>query len=220
MGDFMDANIDLRKDTFLFPVSDNGRRHGTSIIASQLNQRGVHTVLDFINTKDSDFSSKTRQQYMAIKEILRYKYFGGSFAFDVLFSKKYPKNEIGFKRFSRDIKTLGFRYGYEKTFLYHLSEYFGEVLPVDIEFSMEYMLKKCFLFNNPGPDLRQFYLDYIDEKRKKEALKDNRVYLYSTLENLKSELKNLRIVREDLDKQITDISKRIDMLETNDFGRK
>jgi len=220
----MDKNIDIdiRDDKFLFPNGEgynpSANPCGTVLMLPTMKKHGIHTVRDLINCKASDFSSTSRNHYMALAEIFKYRYLGQELVFDVIFDKKYLNDENGIYEALRDLKTLGFK---GMSMRFDKSVTLPRVLGEKKEFNMEYILqnaKECKL-SNIGGDFVNFYLNYISEKRTKNQQEE---ITSDVLKELRIQLQFLSKMRDDIDMQIQTVQNKINLLSEGEkiHGRK
>ena len=201
----MDVNIRLENDPILFLNSNDNKALVQMLNA--FHNMGIYTVSDLINYDDRKFSQNNKKKYRAIVQVLKHAYLGQDLVFDVLFEKQYNNNETGIEECVSDMEKMGFAmsgpyavWGRLEIFLYNYKE---------DKFSMEYVLKNCYDIDSRGPSLRQYYVQYIDEKKKKkqdELLEKN---IPGTLEYLRKQLLFLMEMRNNVDEQIKEINEQI-----------
>ena len=211
----MDVNTKLRNDKFLFPdelENDSKKSNATGIMVAALNKRGIETVNDLIHYDQTKFNSLNAHYLSALIQILKYKYLGEELVSDVIFEYKYSRSSKDKKKLARDLRRLGFGRGIEE--LEARAQRFMDETP---EFTMEDVLKSdnrymrtMKLFGNA--DFRGFYLEYINEKRKKE-MQERTLPPQDVMSALKQQLESLVLLRADLDKQIESITKQINAID-------
>lgn len=74
---------------------------------SFLNSKGVYTIVDFLNIKESDIPVTRSNYYLAMQHIFRHAYLDQELVYDVLLEKEYEINKKGLDEFSEDYLKLG-----------------------------------------------------------------------------------------------------------------
>ena len=74
---------------------------------SFLNSKGVYTIEDFLNIKESDIPVTRSNYYLAMQHIFRHAYLDQELVYDVLLEKEYEINKKGLDEFSEDYLKLG-----------------------------------------------------------------------------------------------------------------
>lgn len=74
---------------------------------SFLNPKGVYTIEDFLNIKESDIPVTRSNYYLAMQHIFRHAYLDQELVYDVLLEKEYEINKKGLDEFSEDYLKLG-----------------------------------------------------------------------------------------------------------------
>lgn len=217
----MDINTKLRDDKFLFPEEvENKKSNASGIMVTALNKRGIESINDLINYDQTQFNRFNAHYLSALIQILRYKYLGEPLVNDVLLESKYTHSSKDTKRLAKDLRRLGF--GRELQELEARVQRFMEAAPA--EFTMEYVLKSnnryirtMRLFGNAN--FIGFYLEYIEEKKKKEQTEEN-TPIKNVLEGLKLQLEELGKIRDGIDTQIQNVQNQINNLNgSQSYGR-
>ncbi len=214
----MDVNTKLRDDKFLFPneVDNNKRKSNASgIIVTALNKRGIETVNDLFNYDQTQFNRLNAHYLGALIQILKYKYLGEELVNDVILEAKYTRSDK--KRLAKDLRRLGF--GRDLQGLEARIKRFVEEAPT--EFTMEDVLRSKTPMGLLGSaDFKGFYLEYIEEKKKKEQAEEN-APIKDVLEGLKLQLEGLIKMRNGIDRQIQDVQNQINALNNGgqSYGR-
>lgn len=227
----MDIKTRLEDDTILFADFNNNTSR-TNVLTS-LNNVGVYTVEDLINADASIFPAQSRKLYTAMAHVFRKAYLNQDLVYDVLFQKEYEVKKIGYSNESElpnDLLRLGVIKGTIQTIKYHLLFDLGlsEGYP-NPTVTIEYLLREKGM-NASGPNLRRFYLNYIDEKKKLEQSSNEQIIPESNVENvdsssltsLKVQLQTLIAMKQGLEKQIDTLQNQIATLEGGSInnGRK
>ena len=221
----MDIKTRLEEDKILFANCEN--KISLSGILRGLKDAGIYTVEDLINYNEKDFPTTSRKTYIAYAQILKNAYLGQDLVFDVLLEKEYVYDAENWKicgenirECAKDLLRLGFKgpriidiHSRIDDFLY---KYEGKT------FSMEYLLREGDFFWDKGPDIRKYYLEYIDKKKKENNAEITTENMPSVLDGLKIQLQGLLSMREGLDRQIEAIKGQIKSLEEGEksHGRK
>lgn len=219
----MDIKTKLIEDPILFTNYTNKRAY--SVIMHHLNKIGIYTVEDLINCEESRFSSSSRKRYIAYAQILKHAYLGQDLVFDILFKKEYtyknnqlvewyhPEYNKGLKECANDLIRLGFAsaYGGESTnrMVSLIEDFLDEIKYKDETFSMEFLLRECHYFYTGGPDIRKYYLQYIDNKKEENNIELTTETIPGILDGLKLQLQGLLTMRDGIDKQIEAIQNQI-----------
>lgn len=74
---------------------------------SFLKSKGVYTIEDFLNIKESDIPVTRSNYYLAMQHIFRHAYLDQELVYDVLLEKEYEINKKGLDEFSEDYLKLG-----------------------------------------------------------------------------------------------------------------
>ena len=74
---------------------------------SFLNSKGVYTIEDFLNIKESDIPVTRSNYYLGMQHIFRHAYLDQELVYDVLLEKEYEINKKGLDEFSEDYLKLG-----------------------------------------------------------------------------------------------------------------
>lgn len=216
----MDVNTKLRDDKFLFPNEvDNKKSNASGIIVTALNKRGIETVNDLFNYDQTQFNRLNAHYLGALIQILKYKYLGEELVNDVILEAKYTRSDK--KRLAKDLRRLGF--GRDLQELEARTQRFMEEAPT--EFTMEDVLKSDNRYISTmrllgNADFKGFYLEYIEEKKKKEQAEEN-APTKDVLEGLKLQLEGLIKMRDGIDRQIQDVQNQINALNNGgqSYGR-
>lgn len=74
---------------------------------SFLNSKGIYTIEDFLNIKESDIPVTRSNYYLAMQHIFRHAYLDQELVYDVLLEKEYEINKKGLDEFSENYLKLG-----------------------------------------------------------------------------------------------------------------
>ena len=167
------------------------------------------------NYDQTQFNRLNAHYLGALIQILKYKYLGEELVNDVILEAKYTRSDK--KRLAKDLRRLGF--GRDLQGLEARIKRFVEEAPT--EFTMEDVLRSKTPMGLLGSaDFKGFYLEYIEEKKKKEQAEEN-APIKDVLEGLKLQLEGLIKMRNGIDRQIQDVQNQINALNNGgqSYGR-
>lgn len=242
----MDIKTRLEEDKVLFNNFQNNLSR-TNVISS-LNNSGIYTVEDFINAKSSDFSSGNRKLYTAMSHILKSSYLNETLLYDVILEKKYSLDATGIKECAKDLGTLGLtkdrlssvvsivreHLAAEGLCTYnddnydamdygiYITDHYDVVSNVSSNtFNMEDLIRKLDI-NASGPNMRQFYIEYMNQKQLEIKQNFNDENDVTVLNELKQELQALIEMQNSIQMQIDTVKNKISIIEgeKKDYGRK
>lgn len=197
----MNIKTRLEDDRVLFLSFLNNTSR--SNILKDFNKKGIFTVEDFINADTKIFNNASRNIYTAMIHVFRYAYLNEPLVYDVLLQKKYSNHDLEGMEIVKDFIRLGLcrndRYLAGSIISEIVSNYSGEVL------TMEYILKNIKPSTH-GPNLKSFYINYLEKMKDVNYFKNNEEIFLS---ELKAELQTLINMRQELDQKIDVLQEKI-----------
>ena len=220
----MDIKTRLEDDKVLF-ADFNNMTSRTNVLAS-LNKIGIYTVEDLINAEASMFPASSRKAYVAMAHVFRNAYLNQDLVYDVLFQKEYEIEKMS-NELCNDILRLGLDKGttheIKRRLFRVLEDYNNPTVTI------EFLMREKGL-NALGPNLRRYYLSYVDKKKELEQpnnTQENSDIITkendsSTLHTLKIQLETLIGMKQGLEQQIETLQTQIATLEGGSInhGRK
>lgn len=225
----MDIKTRLEDDKVLF--ADFQSNVARTNILMVLNQKGIFTVEDLINIDMKNLPASNRKTYNAMAHVFRNAYLGQDLVYDELFQIEFKSEPDGLiyihglpapdihglpapgdiKECSQALLNLGLVKGNLNSVMWHLRS----LVPHDTTFTIEELLRENKV-NSTGPNLRRYYLQYIDNKKMKEQETTN--VSESTIDSgilseLKNQLSSLITMKEGLEQQIISLQQQIETLE-------
>lgn len=223
----MDIKTRLEDVEFLFSTTLPNKKIACTNMLKYLNSKGIYTVEDMINCQESDFSNSRRKTYVAVVQILKHAFMGQELVSDVLLEKTYTNNNKGIYECAKDFIALGFPIHkgpmYKSVLEKMVSNIIREFQKEDFkdeEFTMESIISR-FGINASGPNLAQYYLDYLSAKKEKQTEVTSET-IPSILDGLKTQLQGLITMRDGIDKQIQAVQEQIKLASEGEksHGRK
>lgn len=224
----MDIKTRLEDDKVLF-ADFNSMTSRTNVLAS-LNKIGIYTIEDLINAEASMFPASSRKSYVAMAHVFRNAYLNQDLVYDVLFQKEYEIEKL-YNRGESELCNDILRLGLEKGTTYSITRKLFNVLR-DYDkptVTIDFLMREKGL-NAAGPNLRRYYLSYIDKKKELEQSNENQLNSdiftnennFSTLTSLKIQLQTLISMKQGLEQQIGTLQSQIATLEGGSInhGRK
>lgn len=107
----METIINLNQENEIYDIDE---KNVQGLIKS-LNKKGIFTVEDYLTSKNEDLPFDGKEPiYIALREVLRYKYHGGNFSLDKILTSEYETeadsfNKKGFVKCARDLRSLGLK---------------------------------------------------------------------------------------------------------------
>lgn len=215
----MDIKTRLEDDKVLFAdFQSNGSR--TNVLIA-LNKVGIYTVEDLINADASILPSASRKTYIAMAHVFKNVYLNQDLVYDVLFQKEYAVEDLNYyhrNELVNDLLRLGLVKGTSETIKRHLRRLLHDY--TDNTITIEYLLKEKGI-NAVGPNLRRYYISYIDAKKQLEQSSQQQdtsgisinANDSSTLNSLKIQLQTLISMKQGLEQQIDTLQAQIATLE-------
>lgn len=107
----METIINLNQENEIYDIDE---KNVQGLIKS-LNKKGIFTVEDYLTSKNEDLPFDGKEPiYIALREVLRYKYLGGNFSLGEILTSEYETeadsfNKKGFVKCARDLRSLGLK---------------------------------------------------------------------------------------------------------------